>query len=799
MQERRDEKAQRYTVRTMSNHCIHEFPVEQCGICGPRPGGIDVHVPARNSRLFRDRGTAKQESVDVLCRLMDLEPMRLGVGSSIPSGLFDSMARRFGVQPGSMPEIGEALAKQAGVGWDGSCDSRSSISRGGSTVRAIGLERLVEAVRKLTRPAERRPLSPSGEEPHRGNPREDGRVPEEMPRGEDVEERLAVELAVAAGLAELSAVEVTPAEVDVRSQFDSDAVVFTGGAWLDYVIRVQDWLRVALDAEGELSTLATQLFEGIGVQDVSATFAVDGDQIMITNIGLDLLRDRVDRAVDLKDKFIESLDAGSPDAASAAWIEAWDDTVEETVSGPIMAKAGIWSIHDFASRAKTGRLELSPSYQRGDVWPTKDAQLLIESILRGIPLPSVIILRPMRDGAAPFEVVDGKQRLTAMLRFMGAHPKAIELVKEKSAQFPDFELDELFRTDYSRFRKAWKNATGETLSSTKEREYYFPFKVSSTSQALQGDLAPLVGKYYHAIRDRKVRVGGEGVDVQKIFESTTDYKIPVIDYTEATPRQIHEVFSLYNKQGKHLNAEEIRNAVYHELDLMRALSVAAGDNPDLEGVAAFLLPVRDAVRRIESSLNEYRIGDARYRRTKVLSWLVSLLFTDPLGDDGRPRLLSTAQQINGLLDRVQNFPGDPFRDQGTIRDALSLASVTMEAHSAADAWADDFKNNARGARWQELQLVASLLGVSMATVVLGSDVADGVIDQEASLRRRSRTEWGRPKKTQTGKQWEYIACVALAILDELGIAPSDVDTSLRSRYGFSCVPALAAIRHAASS
>ena len=52
----------------------------------------------------------------------------------------------------------------------------------------------------------------------------------------------------------------------------------------------------------------------------------------------------------------------------------------------------------------------------------------------------------------------------------------------------------------------------------------------------------------------------------------------MITYKQVTSEQIHEVFSLYNKQGKHLNAEEIRNALYHHLAFMKALVVTAGDS-----------------------------------------------------------------------------------------------------------------------------------------------------------------------------------------------------------------------------
>ncbi len=98
----------------------------------------------------------------------------------------------------------------------------------------------------------------------------------------------------------------------------------------------------------------------------------------------------------------------------------------------------------------------------------------------------------------------------------------------------------------------------------------------------------------------------------------SDYQIPVILYFEATSRQIHEVFSLYNKQGKHLNAEEIRNAAFHELDFMRALLATAGDTDGIERVAPFLGPVWDDVRSTGPALaaSPYSMPDAGYKRTK---------------------------------------------------------------------------------------------------------------------------------------------------------------------------------------
>lgn len=607
----------------------------------------------------------------------------------------------------------------------------------------------------------------------------------------DVDDRREVERVVAAGIASLSGSPSRPTEVEQTEEFTDQDVRFEDGSWLDLVAAVQDWLRldVRLDPLAPTERLARMLFDGLGTNVPHEMFTVLDDVVALTPQGLDLLRTRVERAVNLRDAFLEALDGGSRSGATATWVEAWDDTVDTTVSGPIRAKAEVWSIHDFASRAKSRRLELSPSYQRGDVWPTGDSQLLIESILRGIPLPSVIILRPKSAAEAPFEVVDGKQRLTSILRFIGAHPAAIEIVESAAREYPGFELASLFRTDYPRFRSAWKKATGETLTTTTERSYYFPFKLAAGSRGLSGDLTTLAGKYFHQIADEFVQVGGEHVAVRDIFESTTDYKVPVIEYTEATPRQIHEVFSLYNKQGKHLNAEEIRNAVYHELDLMRALSVSAGDGPGIRAVAPFLAPVSADVSAIATFLADAAVPDSRYRRTKVLSWLFSTLFLDSLNDDGEPRRLSTANQINSLLDRAQR-PGDPMRDGRVISDALRLVATAMRAHRAADAWSDHFKDGKSGARWHDLQLVASLSGVCLATAVLGDQVVDELRRHEGALRALSAAEWARPSKTQTSVQWSHIAKVAMGILRTLDIDPEVADRALRDGYGFSAARAL---------
>ena len=465
---------------------------------------------------------------------------------------------------------------------------------------------------------------------------------------EQREARSELEIAISEQLAALSAASEAPRGVGIPArEIRATDVDFPSGGWMSELAALQGWLRLS----EPLALTTPEAF----VEQLGKSLATDDEESQeslvdlstapasLTEAGLDRLRARCDRAAQLQQEFLADLEGegGSLAAASRRWVEAWDEApeLEEEGTGPVTAKAHIWPIQEFSDKAEEGKLNLSPSYQRGDVWPTTDAQMLIESILRGIPLPSVIVLKPQNQMDAPFEVVDGKQRLTSILRFIGRHPRALELVADADRAHPDADLMEKFRTDYPAFRRAWKNVRGEQLTASREREYYFPFKLRTKAAPLQGELAEFQGKYYTQIRKRPIQIADELVEVRQIFERVSEYKVPVIEYSRASRRQIHEVFNLYNKQGKHLNAEEIRNALYHNLALMRALLVAAGDSaagdPESRSeVAGFLDPVWADLDHLGETLRSFDFGTSRYRRTKVLSWLAASLFSEhPEGQD----------------------------------------------------------------------------------------------------------------------------------------------------------------------
>lgn len=84
-----------------------------------------------------------------MCRVLGVPTEPVGVGSSLPLHVFDEAARQPGVPGGSMPEIGQRIAAKAGLTWGPDCDSRGSVSGGGSTVTREELRVLVDALSKL--------------------------------------------------------------------------------------------------------------------------------------------------------------------------------------------------------------------------------------------------------------------------------------------------------------------------------------------------------------------------------------------------------------------------------------------------------------------------------------------------------------------------------------------------------------------------------------------------------------------------------------------------------------------------
>ncbi len=87
-----------------------------------------------------------------------------------------------------------------------------------------------------------------------------------------------------------------------------------------------------------------------------------------------------------------------------------------------------------------GMIDIAPEYQRHFVWDVGRQSALIESILLGIPIPS-LFMATNKDSS--WEVIDGVQRLTTLLNFIGDE----EELKKTGINFKQLKLSKLEKLD----------------------------------------------------------------------------------------------------------------------------------------------------------------------------------------------------------------------------------------------------------------------------------------------------------------------------------------------------------------
>jgi uncharacterized protein with ParB-like and HNH nuclease domain len=81
----------------------------------------------------------------------------------------------------------------------------------------------------------------------------------------------------------------------------------------------------------------------------------------------------------------------------------------------------IYKVSDFVSWQRSRTLVLSPEFQRRPVWKSGAKSFLIDTIVRGFPIP-IIFIRDIRTNSQTFEpnreIIDGQQRLRTVLSFI---------------------------------------------------------------------------------------------------------------------------------------------------------------------------------------------------------------------------------------------------------------------------------------------------------------------------------------------------------------------------------------------
>lgn len=109
------------------------------------------------------------------------------------------------------------------------------------------------------------------------------------------------------------------------------------------------------------------------------------------------------------------------------------------------------NVHWLIKADEAGELNMKPPFQRNPVWLTRQKSYLIDTILTGYPIPEIYMQDLIDDdGEARYVVVDGQQRLRAVLEFATG---LFAIEGKDSPEWADMYFDDLSSADKKRFRQ----------------------------------------------------------------------------------------------------------------------------------------------------------------------------------------------------------------------------------------------------------------------------------------------------------------------------------------------------------
>lgn len=114
------------------------------------------------------------------------------------------------------------------------------------------------------------------------------------------------------------------------------------------------------------------------------------------------------------------------DTASNQYV-AWHNIQKlnrKTAGEPVHENEGVHSlsfgnttIESLISAYYGSGIDMDPEYQRGLVWKRKDKIALVDSIMQNIDIGKFVLVEREFDGGPSYEIMDGKQRLQALVDF----------------------------------------------------------------------------------------------------------------------------------------------------------------------------------------------------------------------------------------------------------------------------------------------------------------------------------------------------------------------------------------------
>jgi hypothetical protein len=316
----------------------------------------------------------------------------------------------------------------------------------------------------------------------------------------------------------------------------------------------------------------------------------------------------------------------------------------------LMPKAdrAAYSPLDFAQWKAANSLSLTPKFQRRGVWKPKARSFFIDTLLRDMPIPPIYVRQtqsPERNRMIR-EVVDGQQRISAVLDFMEGE---FRLSKTLNAPWAGKSFDKLSQTERDRITA-----------------YAFPTEVFSGISDLEVlEVFSRLNTYAVALNAQELRNGQ--------FFGRFKQSVYALGFEHLEFWRRHKIFSEQNV-ARMLEAEfvsEVTVAFLHGMqDKKKSLSSYYQDYDDMYAKQALMEKrFREVVDAVNESMGD-QLAETEFRRPPLLYTVFCVIY----------------HRLHGLpRETISTKRSFPTADRRDLAEAVRTLSDILESSKQGEA------------------------------------------------------------------------------------------------------------------
>ena len=181
-----------------------------------------------------------------------------------------------------------------------------------------------------------------------------------------------------------------------------------------------------------------------------------------------------------------------------------------------------YSIRDFEEWYKKGELDIAPKFQRRDVWSSKARSYLIDTIIRGKPIPKIYMRQDInpKTRRVTRQIVDGQQRLRTVLGFLEDGFPILKVHNEEYGGKRFSELEEETQREILKYEFAV-----DLLQDIPDQEVYDIFARLNTYSVTLNDQELRNASYFGEFKTTVYTLSGEFMTFWQINMIFPDKKI----------------------------------------------------------------------------------------------------------------------------------------------------------------------------------------------------------------------------------------------------------------------------------